>query len=64
MYKLQETKLILQVNTCSYYIVIDVNANDEVQTGIPPIDHLVLPVFQERALVQLNFPKPYLILRP
>ena len=42
--ELEQRKLI--------HVLIDVNADDEVQRGVPSIDDLVLSVFEEGALWQ------------
>ena len=34
----------------AYDVVVDVDANDEIQTRVPSVDHLVLAVLDERAL--------------
>ena len=31
-------------------VVVDVDADDEVETGVAAVDHFVLPMLQERAL--------------
>ena len=36
------------------HVLIDIDADDEVQRGIPSVDHLVLSVFKEGALCRVE----------